>query len=524
MDETARSSQEKQPDAVTNPCAEPRPKQERQAAPAATPRKRQIDDSDVEPQPKRARPTSEPARLTQKNLALFDKMTKKKTSGTTDGSSTTKTTSTTSSGFAIQAYKNGILDPRSSKPPTNLEDIQKRHAKSRATASPPESEYERYTKKIRKAKNEATIVVETSGKLLKEYDDERYTRTFNQAFTNYPKGVGFNNGLSAPQPDFVEGLEMPAYRPFPVDDYVPGATLHKDDPNSVTLPQIAGEWKGPDGSMKEAELQSSYDGAALVHARAQALAYMGKEDPPGHAEITTFTTDGTNLNLYAHYAAPSAEDEDTLEYHQYPVSSTNLTGTHQGHKDGRKSLRNAQDHAKTQSEQLRDQLKQHWKKNRNQLPPVAEGVAQPDVEPPPHATDGYEDASPHVLQEEAEDEDYEEDYEIVQPTHHSKSSHHHHSSSHHSSKSSHHSSPHSSKSHHSSSKTSHRESSRHAPSSESHKRKASQTSSHGSSHGSSRHESKRKDYWKKNANGYYYHKHSDGTVTWYDDVKDHHRH
>lgn len=42
---------------------------------------------------------------------------------------------------------------------------------------------------------------------------------------------------------------------------------------------------------------------------------MGKPDPPGHAEITTFTTDGTNINLYAHYATPSAEDEDTVEYH-----------------------------------------------------------------------------------------------------------------------------------------------------------------------------------------------------------------
>ncbi|KAK0655388.1 hypothetical protein B0T16DRAFT_289635, partial [Cercophora newfieldiana] len=303
------------------------------------------------------------ARLTQKNLALFDKMAKKKTSGTTDGSSTTKTTLTTTSGFAIQAYKNGILEPGYSKPPENLEDIRKRLAKPRATASPPRG----------------------------------YRKALNRPFTGFPKDVGFNNGLSAPQPDFVEGPEMRTHRPFPVDEHVPGAALYRDDPRSITLPQIAGEWKGPTGDMREARMQSAYDGAAMVHARTQALAYMGKEDPPGHAEITTFTTDGTNLNLYAHYATPAEGDENTLEYHQYPISSTNLTGTYQGHKDGRKNLRNAQDHAKTQSEQLRDQLKQHWKQNRNQLPPVAEGVAQPDVEPPPHATDGYEDASPHVL-------------------------------------------------------------------------------------------------------------------------------
>lgn len=28
----------------------------------------------------------------------------------------------------------------------------------------------------------------------------------------------------------------------------------------------------------------------------------------------TFTTDGTNLNFFAHYAAPS-EDDGTLQYH-----------------------------------------------------------------------------------------------------------------------------------------------------------------------------------------------------------------
>jgi len=105
--------------------------------PATPPsRKRQIvgdSDDDAEPRTKRARttrPTSEPARLTRKNLATFNKMgqRKKKTSDPSDdsGSTKTKTTSTTSSGFADKARRNGILDPRSSKPPKNLDDIQKR--------------------------------------------------------------------------------------------------------------------------------------------------------------------------------------------------------------------------------------------------------------------------------------------------------------------------------------------------------------------------------------------------------------
>ncbi|KAK0636537.1 hypothetical protein B0T17DRAFT_478504, partial [Bombardia bombarda] len=318
-------------------------------------RKRQIDsDSDAEPRTKRAR-------LTRKNLALFDKMGKKKTSDPTDDSKSTKTTSTTMSGFADKAYKNGILRPLHSRPPTSLDDIRRRHAAPRETASPPESVYEGYANRVGKAGNEATVVVETSGKLLKEYDDKGYNRAFSRLFTNVAPNAGYNDGLSAPQPDFVEGLEKQEFRPFQVADHIPGAALYHDDPFSLTLPHVAGEWKGPDGSMREAELQSACDGAALVHARNQALAYMGKSDPPGHAAITTFTTDGTSLNMYAHYALPSEEDENTLEYHQYKYASTNIKDSYQGHKDGRKGLRNAQDYAREQAYALKDQLKEHWK-------------------------------------------------------------------------------------------------------------------------------------------------------------------
>ncbi|KAK3336960.1 hypothetical protein B0T19DRAFT_437661 [Cercophora scortea] len=186
------------------------PAQEEQGNPPS--RKRRLDSNDdAEPRAKRAQttqPTSEPARLTRKNLALFDKMGKKNDSQ--DSTTASKTTSTTTSCFAVQAFKNGILPPLHSKPPTNLEDIQKRFARSRETASPPEARHKQYVNGVGKAGNEATMVVKTSKYLLKDYhdddDDEAYNQSFNRSFTGFPKGIGFNNGLSAPQPDFVEGL------------------------------------------------------------------------------------------------------------------------------------------------------------------------------------------------------------------------------------------------------------------------------------------------------------------------------
>ena len=305
------------------------------------------------------------APLTRRNLALFEKMMKRKESEKSASISqeamtetSTKTTSTTSTGFAIKARRNGILNPRGSKPPTNLEDIRKRLASPRASVSPPEPVYKEYVNTVESSINEAMMVFEVGESLLKKYDSG-YKRAFNQALSGFPKNVGFNNGLPPPQPDFVDGLRMEEYYPFPIDNYISGAVLYKDNPDSLALPHIAGEWKGSGEDMIEARLQSAYDGAALVYARSQALELVESPDPSGHAEITTFTTDGTALNFFAHYASRS--DDGSLEYHQYPIRSINLVNSYQEYKDGRRAFRNAQDHAMRDSYSLRDQLKEHWK-------------------------------------------------------------------------------------------------------------------------------------------------------------------
>jgi hypothetical protein len=148
--------------------------QEEQVPQITQTRKRQIDsDSDHEPVVKRIQ-------LTRENLALFDKMGKKKVTDSTDESGSTKNTSTTMSCFAIKAYKNGMVLPLSSKPPTNLKARRERGAESRGTASPTESEHGHYVDRVGNAGNKATIVFEVGRKLLKEYNDKGYTRAFNR--------------------------------------------------------------------------------------------------------------------------------------------------------------------------------------------------------------------------------------------------------------------------------------------------------------------------------------------------------
>jgi hypothetical protein len=46
--------------------------------------------------------------------------------------------------------------------------------------------------------------------------DEDTVRVYNQAFNDFPKDVGLNNGLSAAQPDMVEGLDMTEFDPVPI--------------------------------------------------------------------------------------------------------------------------------------------------------------------------------------------------------------------------------------------------------------------------------------------------------------------
>src|SRR6188768_883002 len=123
---TRQEPKPKSPTSPRNSSTEPNVKGPERVPPATRLQKRQTgSDSDGdsdhnEHQLKRAR-------LTRKNLALFNKMGRKKKASappeSTDDPSTTKTTSTTTSDFAIQARDNGILNPLNSKPPINLDDI-----------------------------------------------------------------------------------------------------------------------------------------------------------------------------------------------------------------------------------------------------------------------------------------------------------------------------------------------------------------------------------------------------------------
>ena len=207
--------------------------------------------------------------------------------------------------------------------------------------------------------NEASII-HISSSVLRDFDhDLQYAKVYNQGFDPFPPDVGFNDGLSVPNADFVESLQCSAFCPFPVRAELGGAAVLIDDADSITLPHLAGEWKGPGKPLADATSQAAYNGAALVYGRNQALAYMGTADPPGHTAVSTFTMDGTTVNFFSHYSGPSEEEEGRTDYHQYPMASTNLCNSFNDFKRGWMQLRNLQDNAKDESYALRDRLVGH---------------------------------------------------------------------------------------------------------------------------------------------------------------------
>lgn len=224
--------------------------------------------------------------------------------------------------------------------------------------------YNGYVDGFQCAENEQTMLYAIWRRLLKVYDFDEYRTTLDHSFTAFPKDVGFNNGLAAARPGLFQGFGELSFKPFPIATELGGAAVVVSNAaNSIALPHLAGEFKGPGKDMEETRLQSAYDGAALVYGRNQALQYLGDADPFGHAAVITFTTDGDSMHFYAHYAAFSAETGG-LEYHQYPIWEPNHPSfSFEEYRTSRKRLHNAQDFAREVADDLRSRLKDHWEQS-----------------------------------------------------------------------------------------------------------------------------------------------------------------
>ncbi|KAK0721075.1 hypothetical protein B0H67DRAFT_483245, partial [Lasiosphaeris hirsuta] len=168
--------------------------------------------------------------------------------------------------------------------------------------------------------------------------DRDYGRAYGRAITQIPK-QDFNNGLSNPLPDILEGLKTKV-----LPSHLHGHSLHSNN-SSLALCHFATEFKRTDASFKQAVYQAAYDGAILVNTRDRALAQAGANVLDGAAmetAVLTCATDGKVAEVFAHHFQNG-------QYHQNLVARESLLSYPNR---GRELIRNTQDYGRSKSYEL----------------------------------------------------------------------------------------------------------------------------------------------------------------------------
>ncbi|KAK0655512.1 hypothetical protein B0T16DRAFT_291989, partial [Cercophora newfieldiana] len=210
--------------------------------------------------------------LTRKNLARLNALNGWVKDYDTDSAylfddetdDTMKKTTTTDSAFERRAYQNGIFDPIASHPPQGLSTIRNHITQRRISIQPSEHAHQAYCYKVSKSYNVKGVSYLIKSRIMREYNDPQYMRAHDRAITEIPS-QDFNDGLSNPFPDVLEGLYTEV-----LPHHLHDNGLHKK--NSLSFCHFAAEFKRINGNLHQATVQAAYDGAVLVNARDRALA------------------------------------------------------------------------------------------------------------------------------------------------------------------------------------------------------------------------------------------------------------
>lgn len=267
----------------------------------------------------------------------------------------------TSTEFENRALLNGILDvERSTNQPVADAYAKERLTSSRESASPTQSQYDKFTNRILEASNDKGTMAVYSKYVFQDTEDHHfdigYRRKEDKTWTEFPQNIGFNSGLPAPKPDMIEGYSRDSF-PSTID-HIKASRLVSDDPRYVALPHMAVEYRVRAKSLHEAQTKAGYNGAAMVYGRNEALKFIGKSDPPRQPVVLTATATGQEWNVYGHYSHLN-DGSGKEEYYQCRMAGGSMENLEE-YKHGRKVLRNMQDFAREQSSALRDSIQKDY--------------------------------------------------------------------------------------------------------------------------------------------------------------------
>lgn len=271
------------------------------------------------------------------------------------GSSDDKTIPLTDPQFSKMARENGILSMIGSREPSNIMDICAILETGRNSPTPGQTEFAAFRSDVEISGNEISVGVVVLS-ILKRCDLP-YKRALNQPFTKFPSKVGFNDGLSVAKPDLVEGYFAPAFKPYDFERPVADSAIPTQCEYPIAMSHLTGDFKKLGGNFRCGQHQAAYNAAFLVYARDQAGIAVNGPDKVDAAFVGSFICDGERLQISVHYS--SKDSSGKTVYHQTPVFDRNIRMNRASFTDGRKHLRNLQDWAQENANEIRLALIAH---------------------------------------------------------------------------------------------------------------------------------------------------------------------
>ncbi len=265
---------------------------------------------------------------------------------------------TTDPRFPRLALENGILLHNSSVPPLNLEEIKLFLGQDRKSPDPGQTEFTTYEQQAETAPGEPGVKSALQDNILQRRKYGVYKIEHDQQFSRFPINVGFNNGLSAATPDWVEGYFKKYFDQNSTVELLGDSAV----PTAVTFPialaHLVGEFKKLGGNLATGSQQAAYAATCLVNGRDLARLSMQKSTEPGMAYVGSFVSDGHYLRISVHYTTEDPISKAT-QYRQYLVFDANIQQDPEHFKDGRRRLRNLQDWTQQNAEMFMEASEHH---------------------------------------------------------------------------------------------------------------------------------------------------------------------
>ena len=247
--------------------------------------------------------------------------------------------------------EHGFPDYRIPPEPDNLQEIQERMLRYRASLSPsrfPDTKFKEFKRMDARAKKEAQVTSYVVPLIEGEITDGN-CRSGQIRFTNLAPLT--DGKLAAGNPDLFYGSP-----PGQLNRMVRGELSSQIMPSTQeelpTTPNFFLAAKGPDGTNRVAQLQALYDGALGARGMHSLQSY-GQDQPTYDNKAYTISSsyNGGSLKLYTtHTSAPRAP-EGHPEYYTTQVQGFAMTGSPDTCRRGAAAFRNLRDWAKEQREE-----------------------------------------------------------------------------------------------------------------------------------------------------------------------------